>query len=49
MRVPVWGPTCSERELLYFLDMRFLMVSFTDLTFLPREMRDVVGDLTTSR
>lgn len=28
--------------------MRFLIVSFTDLTFLPSEMRDVVGDLTTS-
>lgn len=49
----LWGvnnmrPTCSEKELLYFLDMRFLMVSLTDLTFFPREMRDVVGDFTTS-
>lgn len=40
--------TCSEKELLYFFDMRFLMVSLTDFTFFPREMRDVVGDLTTS-
>lgn len=40
--------TCSDRELLYFFDMRFLIVSFTDLTFLPSEIRDVVGDLTTS-
>lgn len=40
--------TCSEGELLYFFDMRFLIVSFTDLTFLPSEIRDVVGDLTTS-
>lgn len=40
--------TCSEKELLYFFDMRFLMVSLTDLTFFPREMRDVVGDLITS-
>lgn len=40
--------TCSDKELLYFFDMRFLIVSFTDLTFLPSEMRDVVGDLTTS-
>lgn len=40
--------TCSEKELLYFFDIRFLMVSLTDLTFLPREIRDVVGDLTTS-
>lgn len=30
------------------MDMRFLIVSLTDLTFLPSEMRDVVGDLTTS-
>lgn len=44
----VFCQTCSEKELLYFLDMRFLMVSLTDLTFLPREIRDVVGDLTTS-
>ena len=40
--------TCSDKELLYFLDMRFLIVSFTDFTFLPSEIRDVVGDLTTS-
>lgn len=30
------------------MDMRFLIVSLTDLTFLPSEIRDVVGDLTTS-
>lgn len=40
--------TCSDSELLYFFDMRFLIVSFTDLTFLPREIRVVLGDLTTS-
>ncbi len=40
--------TCSDKELLYFFDMRFLIVSLTDLTFLPSEIRDVVGDLTTS-
>lgn len=40
--------TCSEKELLYFFDMRFLIVSLTDLTFLPSEIREVVGDLTTS-
>lgn len=40
--------TCSDKELLYFFDMRFLMVSLTDLTFFPSEIRDVVGDLTTS-
>lgn len=28
--------------------MRFLMVSFTDFTFLPREIRVVLGDFTTS-
>lgn len=38
-------PTCSETELLYFLDILFLMVSFTDFTFFPREMREAVGDL----
>ena len=41
--------TCSDKELLYFLEMRFLMVSFTDFTFFPREIRDVLGDLMTSR
>lgn len=40
--------TCSDKELLYFFDMRFLIVSLTDLTFLPSEIREVVGDLTTS-
>lgn len=40
--------TCSDKELLYFFDMRFLIVSLTDLTFLPSEIRDVVGDFTTS-
>lgn len=40
--------TCSERDPVYFLDMRFLIVSLTDLTFFPREMRDVVGDFTAS-
>lgn len=40
--------TCSDKELLYFFDIRFLIVSLTDLTFLPSEIRDVVGDLTTS-
>lgn len=40
--------TCSERDPAYFLDMRFLIVSFTDLTFFPREIRDVVGDFTAS-
>lgn len=38
--------TCSEREQWYLLDMCFLMVSLTDLTFLPREIRDSEGDLT---
>lgn len=41
-------PTCSGTELLYFLDILFLIVSFTDLTFFPREMREAVGDLMTS-
>jgi hypothetical protein len=41
--------TCSETELLlYFLDILFLIVSFTDFTFFPREMREAVGDLITS-
>ncbi len=40
--------TCSERDPAYFLDMRFLIVSFTDLTFFPREIRDVAGDFTAS-
>lgn len=42
------APTCSETELWYLLVMCFLIVSRTDLTFLPSEMRDVAGDLTGS-
>lgn len=40
--------TCSDGEGLYFLDMRFLMVSLTDFTFFPREIREGVGDLDAS-
>lgn len=41
------GPvhTCSEIEQWYLLDICFLIVSLTDLTFLPREIRDAAGDL----
>lgn len=40
--------TCSDKELLYFFDILFFMVSFTDFTFLPRDIREAEGDLTTS-
>lgn len=42
-------PTCSETELWYLLVICFLIVSRTDLTFLPSEMRDVAGDLMGTR
>lgn len=35
--------TCSESEEWYRLEMCFLMVSLTDLTFLPKEIRGVGG------
>lgn len=41
--IPHGTDTCSDGE-LYFLDMCFLMVSFTDFTFFPREIRDGVGE-----